>query len=213
MEFNDLLRIVGHLPLFETGLLLSGDVSPLGIRKQLSRWTASGKIYQLRRGLYCLAPPYQKVRPHPFFIANRLQTGSYVSLQSALSYYGMIPEHTPLTTSVAAARPAAYQTPLGQFDYRHVQVGWFQGYRSLDLGNEQAAFIASPEKALLDFVYLQPGGDSAEFLHSLRLQALDQVDRARLRQLAAAAGRPKLLRALRVIEQIIEEDVSGYEPL
>ena len=105
MDFNDLLSVVGDLPVFETGLLLSGDVRPADVRKQLSRWTASGKLYQLRRGLYGLAPPYQKVRPHPFLIANQLQTGSYVSLQSALAYYGMIPEYTPVTTSVSTGRP------------------------------------------------------------------------------------------------------------
>lgn len=58
MEFNRLLQIVDNLPTFETGLLLSGDVSTLDVHKQLSRWTRSGKLYQLRRGLYSLAPPY-----------------------------------------------------------------------------------------------------------------------------------------------------------
>lgn len=213
MDFNDLLSIVGDLPVFETGLLLSGDVRPADVRKQLSRWTASGKLYQLRRGLYGLAPPYQKVRPHPFLIANQLQTGSYVSLQSALAYYGMIPEYTPVTTSVSTGRPMTHQTPFGQFDYRHIQVRWFQGYRKLDLGNEQTAFIASPEKALLDLVYLQPGGSSKEYLQSLRLQALDQMDREQLRRLAGAAGKPKLHRALHVIEQLIDEEMTGYETL
>ena len=213
MDFNDLLSIVGDLPVFETGLLLSGDVRPADVRKQLSRWTASSKLYQLRRGLYSLAPPYQKVRPHPFLIANQLQTGSYVSLQSALAYYGMIPEYTPVTTSVSTGRPIICQTPFGQFDYRHIQISWFQGYRKLDLGNEQTAFIASPEKALLDLVYLQPGGSSKEYLQSLRLQALDQMDREQLRRLAGAAGKPKLHRALHVIEQLIDEEMTGYETL
>lgn len=213
MDFNDLLRVVDDLPTFETGLLLSGDVRPMDVQKQLSRWTSSGKLYQLRRGLYSLAPPYQKVSPHPFLIANQLQVGSYVSLQSALAYYGMIPEYTPVTTSVTTGRPTSYQTPFGQFDYRHIQVSWLQGYRRLDLGNEQTAFVAGPEKALLDMVYLQPGGDSADYLQSLRLQALDQIDRELLRRLANAAGKPKLLRALRIIDQIIEEEATGYEVL
>jgi predicted transcriptional regulator of viral defense system len=212
MDFNDLLRAVGDLPTFETGLLLAGDANPMDVRKQLSRWTSRGKVYQLRRGLYSLAPPYQKVRPHPFLIANQLQAASYVSLQTALSFYGMIPEHVPVTTSVTTGRPASYQTSFGQFDYRHVQMGWFIGYRRVELGNDQAAFVASPEKALLDLVYLQPGGDTEGYLRSLRLQALDQVDGDQLRQLAGASGKPKLLRALRVIDTIIAEE-AGYEPL
>ena len=59
MEFQELLHVVGDEPLFETGLLLAGDVNPDNVRRQLSRWTAAGKLYQLRRGLYALAPPYQ----------------------------------------------------------------------------------------------------------------------------------------------------------
>jgi predicted transcriptional regulator of viral defense system len=213
MEFNGLLSIVGDLPIFKTGLLLSGDVNPADVQKQLSRWTSSGKIYQLRRGLYSLAPPYQKIRPHPFLIANQLQIGSYVSLQSALAHHGLIPEYTPVTTSVTTGRPATYQTSFGQFDYRHIQVSWFHGYQRIDLGNEQSAFIASPEKALLDLVYLQPEGDSENNLRSLRLQALDQMDQEQVRHIAIGAGKPKLLRAMRVIEQIIEEEATGFEVL
>ena len=213
MDFSELLRIVSDLPTFETGLLLAGNVTPSDVQKQLSRWTTSGRIYQLRRGLYSLAPPYQKVIPHPFLIANQVLTGSYVSLQSALAYYGMIPELVPVTTSVTTRRPATYHTPFGQFDYRHIQVEWFQAYRRVDLGNEQKAFLARPEKALLDLVYLQPGGDSESFLRALRLQALDQLDVAQLHRIANEAGKPKLLRAAQIIQQMIEEEITGYETL
>ena len=90
MKFGDLLDIVGAEPVFETGLLLVGNVDPADVRRQLSRWTQTGKLYQLRRGLYALAPPFQKVKPHPFVIANRLVRSSYVSCQSALAYYHLI---------------------------------------------------------------------------------------------------------------------------
>ncbi len=92
MEFERLLQLVGDEPIFETALLLAGKVKPDSARLQLSRWTKNGRIYQLRRGLYAIAPPYQKVKPHPFLIANRLQRASYVSAQSALAFYGLIPE-------------------------------------------------------------------------------------------------------------------------
>jgi predicted transcriptional regulator of viral defense system len=213
MDFRELLHIVDDLPLFETGLLLSGDVDPLDVRKQLSRWTTSGKVYQLRRGLYSLALPYQKVIPHPFLIANQLLAGSYVSLQSALAHYGMIPELVPVITSVTTTRPATYKTPFGQFDFRHIQVDWFRGYETVDLGSDQTAFLASPEKALLDLVYFQPGGDGEGYLRSLRLQALDQLDLDQLGQLASISGKPKLVRAVQVIQQIANEETTGYETL
>ena len=58
MEFNDLLDLVGEEPIFNSSLLMAGDVNPGLMRQQLSRWVKSGKVYQLRRGLYALAPPY-----------------------------------------------------------------------------------------------------------------------------------------------------------
>ena len=82
MEFETLLRVVGDAPVFETGLLLAGDVRPADVQRQLSRWCAAGRLYQMRRGVYVLAPPYQKVKPHPFAVANMLVHGSYVSLQA-----------------------------------------------------------------------------------------------------------------------------------
>jgi predicted transcriptional regulator of viral defense system len=98
MEFTHLLEIVGDTPVFETGLLLAGNVDPADVRRQLSRWTAAGRLYQLRRGVYTLAPPFQKVKPHPFVSANALVQPSYVSLQAALAHHGLIPDYTPVTT-------------------------------------------------------------------------------------------------------------------
>ncbi len=121
MKFERLLETVGDEPVFEPGLLLAGDVDPADVRRQLSRWVEAGRLYQLRRGLYALAPPYQKVKPHPFLVANRLVRGSYVSLQSALAHCGLIPEYVPVTTSVTTSRPARWDTPLGIYDFRHIQ--------------------------------------------------------------------------------------------
>ena len=213
MNFNELLQIVGDEPIFGTGLLLAGDVNPREIRKQLSRWTSSGKLLQLRRSLYCLAPPYQKVIPHPFWVANRLQPGSYVSLQSALAHYGMIPELVSATTSVSCGRPEELKTPFGLFLFRHIQVGWLRGYHALDLGKGQSAFIATPEKALLDLIYLQTGGDSAAYLRELRLQALDRLDLDRLQFLAQESNKPKLARAVEIIRQLVDEEKTGFTNL
>ncbi len=193
MDFLNFLQIVENEPLFETGLLLVGDANPSDVRKQLSRWCAAGKVIQLRRGLYTLAQPYRKATPHPFVIANKLQPGSYVSCQSALAYYAMIPEAVPVTISVTTGRPDRLHTELGDFDFQHIQFSWFRGYNLEALGNNQHTFIAPPEKALLDLVYLQPKGDSYLFLESLRLQALEQLNLDRLSLFAKLAQKPKLL--------------------
>jgi len=181
MEFNSLLKLIGDEPIFESSILLAGDVDPKLIRIQLSRWIKAGKIYQLRRGLYSIAPPYQRQQPHPFLVANHLQKASYVSLQSALSFYGLIPEVVNITTSVSTGRPERLETPLGTYEFRHIKTELLFGYRMTELG-EQSALIATPEKALLDLIYLQPGGGSLAYLKELRLQNTEKLDKDLLRK-------------------------------
>jgi predicted transcriptional regulator of viral defense system len=212
MEFQELLDIIHDEPVFDTGLLLAGDAKPTDVRRQLSRWNKAGKIYQLRRGLYSLAPPFQKKVPHPFLVANRLLSASYVSLQSALAYYGMIPEHVPVTTSVTTSRPASWETPLGIFDFRHVQIPFFDGFRMVDLGERQQAFIAAPEKALLDLIYLEPGGETLDYLAELRLSNLERLDWKLLEHLASKIEKPKLLRAIPILQEL-SQDEGDYESL
>lgn len=211
MLFEDLLSIVGREPVFDTGILLAGDVDPNYLRRQLSEWVNTGKLWQLRRGLYALAPPYQKVKPHPFLVANRLAPGSYVSLQSALAHYGLIPEFVVTITSVTIRRPGEWETPLGNYIYRHIRSELFFGYERQQVDREQFAFIAKPEKALLDLVYLQPGGEEFAYLESLRLQGLDQINTSSLQQIAKRVGKPKLLRAAQNIAVIAEDEKATLE--
>jgi predicted transcriptional regulator of viral defense system len=213
MNFQRLVEIVGDEPVFETGLLLAGEVNPVDVRRQLSRWTKAGRVYQLRRGLYALAPPFQKVKPHPFLVANRLVRGSYVSLQSALAHYGLIPEVAPVTASVTTARPGRWDTPLGSFEFRHVKTDLLRGYRLVEVGRGQHAFVASPEKALLDLVYLQPGGDAPGYLGELRLQNLDRIDLDELARQADLADSPKLRRAAQVVAGLARAEALEYETL
>jgi predicted transcriptional regulator of viral defense system len=206
MNFNELLNIVQEEPVFDSALLLAGDAKPNEIRRQLTRWKQSGKIFQLRRGLYCLAPPYQKVIPHPFLVANRLLPASYISLQSALAYYSIIPEHVPVTTSVTTGRPARWETPLGVFDFRHIQIDFFDGFRLVELSRKQQAFVAAPEKALLDLIYLESAGDSPDYLAELRLSGLDRLDWSLLERFARKVGKPKLLRAVAALQTLAREE-------
>jgi hypothetical protein len=211
MNFTNLLNAIDGEPLFETGLLLVGAVNPNDVRRQLSRWTAAGKVYQLRRGLYALAPPYQKTRPHPFLVANSLVAGSYVSCQSALEYHHLAPEYVPVITSVGAHRPSRWQTPLGHFSFRYIKPELLKGYRLEELGDNQRAFVATPEKALLDMVHLQAGGDGLPYLCGLRLQNTEVLSIDRLNELAQ--GRPKLVRAARHIAELAKTEAEEYEAL
>jgi predicted transcriptional regulator of viral defense system len=213
MKFQHLLEIVDEEPVFETGLLLAGEVDPAHVRRQLSRWTQAGRLHQIRRGLYSLAPPYQKTKPHPFVVANRLVRGSYVSLQSALGYYGLIPEYVPVVTSVTSGRPGHWETALGEYQYRHIQSALLRGYAWTEVSPGQSAFVASPEKALLDLIYLEPGADDPAYLQELRLQNTERLDLGVLVRLAERFAKPKLRRAVDRLSTWLREGAPAYEVL
>ena len=202
MKLDALLSVVSSEPVFSSGLLLTMGEDQADVRKQLSRWTKAGKIIQLRRGLYALAEPYRKITPEPFLIANRLHEPSYISLQSALAYHGLIPEYVPAVTCITTTRPEEVDTPLGRFIYRHCKKALFFGFQEVDLGQGQAAFVARPEKALLDLIYLTPGGERQGFLAELRLQNLDTIDLELLEQMARASKSSKLVRGVSQVARL-----------
>jgi len=169
----------------------------------------ASRLLQLRRGLYALAPAWRKVEPHPFLIANQLQRGSYVSLQSALAFHGIIPEHVPVVTSVGPGRPETVRNPLGAFQYNHLTQGLLFGYSQVEVAPRQFAFLASPEKALLDLVHLTPGADSTEYLQELRPQHPAVIRLSILEEQARRSGKPKLVRAARLFGPLLAAADGG----
>lgn len=212
MEFKKLLNIVGDDPVFESSLLYTGKADPSNVRLQLARWVKNGRIHRLRRGLYSIAKPYHTTRPHPFLVANHLQRSSYVSLQSALAYYGLIPDVVIRTVSVTTGRPESLSTPLGEFEFRHIRRDVFFGFHSINLQG-RSAMVALPEKALLDLIYLQPDGESPEYLKEIRLQQPDILDLGRLEQFAARYGSTKMHRAAENLRILIDSWEEGYDIL
>jgi hypothetical protein len=79
----------------------------------------------------------------------------------------------------------------------------FHGYALESFSDGQQAFVAHPEKALLDLIYLTPGGDQPRYLMGLRLQNLQSLDPKRLDSLAQKCGKPKLLRAAECLKRLI----------
>lgn len=213
MKFDELVEIVADEPLFETGLLLAGGVDPADLRRQLSRWTQAGKLLQLRRGLYALAPPFVRAPALPYVVANRLVRASYVSCQSVLADHGFIPDHVPVTVSVTTGRPGRWSTPLGDFLYRHLQPRLFFGYRLVGVAGVRQALEAVPEKALLDLIYLETQADTRDGLVSLRLQNMDGLDLGRLTELADRSGVPKLKRAAARVARIAAAEHDAFETL
>ena len=203
MKFEELLAIVEDEPVFETGWLMTGRSVDSGLRAQLSRWTRAGRLHQFKRGLYALAPPYRKVTADPFVIANRLMQGSYVSTHSALAFAGAVPEYVAVTTSCGPGRPHTRETPQGRHIFQHLSpemlnlsAGGVAGYRQVELVGDQRAFVAAPEKALLDLAHLTVGADDARWIDEMRLNH-EMIDTEFLIALARASRKPKLLRCAR----------------
>lgn len=205
MKFNELLRLVRDEAVFSSGFLQAGKTDKADISRQLSRWTAEGKLIQLRRGLYILAGDHQRLAPHRFLIANRIQKGSYVSLQSALAFHSLIPEHVPVVTSVTTTRPRLLKTEAGTYQFRHLHPQLFFGYQAVDPGDGSSVFLAWPEKALLDLIHLTPRSDDPSFLRGLRLQNLESLDMKRLHEFARRSRRKKWLRAAALVKEMADK--------
>lgn len=206
MKWPELLSLLGREPVFDASLLQAGDVSRRELSIQLSRWVRSGRLIQLRRGVYAIAIPYRQVEPHPFLVANALRKNSYVSLQSALAFHGLIPEHVPVCTSVTSGRSETLETPLGTYTYKRAKPDYLFGFQQLEVAANQFAFVAVAEKALLDLVYITPGAQAEAYLRELRLQHTDAISGETLEELAARMKKPKLREAARVVRRLLEDE-------
>jgi len=125
---------------------------------KISELIKSEELISLRRGLYMVGPGLDLPTPEPFLVANHLRGPSYVSLESALSYWGMIPERAYEVSSVTTKTSKLYQTPVGRFSYRQLETPYYSfGITHLKISPRQSALIASREKALCDKIVLTPG--------------------------------------------------------
>ena len=187
MRFSTLLERAAHLPVIDSKTLRSWGGDPKALSVQLSRWVHQGKLVPLRRGIFLLPAALRRSQPPLEYIANLLVLPSYVSLERALSFHGLIPERVPLVQSVTLARPMLFETPVGDFQYRHVKQAWFFGYAETEI-ETASALIAVPEKALLDVLYLSSGPFLRDRIDAMRLQNVDRVHPAKLTRMASGHG-------------------------
>ncbi|MEY2487773.1 MAG: hypothetical protein QOH39_3421 [Verrucomicrobiota bacterium] len=144
------LRGLGQT-LFETrdvaALLNVKQSNATQIAKRLTR---DGLVVKLARGKWALIDSVD-----PLSIAEHLTAPfpSYISLQSALYYHGMISQIPSVTYVVSLARTRRQRTPLGIYSIHHIEPTFFFGYELDETGR---AKIAVPEKALVDFFYFRP---------------------------------------------------------
>jgi len=125
----------------------------------VKRAIARGELIHIRRGLYCLAPKYQKKSINLYALAQHIYGPSYVSLESALSWHSWIPEVAYTLTSVSSGKSKEFKTPLGAFSYNRVpQKVFYNGIERLTDDAGDVFLMATPMKALADYVYVQQKG-------------------------------------------------------
>lgn len=119
----------------------------------IKRALAAREVLRICRGLYCLADRYRDRPVDSYAVAQFIMGPSYVSLEAALAFHGWLPEAVETVTSVCAARSRRFLTPIGSFRFDRVpQRNLFAGVARVPRGHDQAAFIATPLKALADYV-------------------------------------------------------------
>ena len=126
-------------------------VSAVAASGLLHRYAKQGFITQIKRGMYVLP----EVLPPDAYIANKLYSPSYVSLEFALSYYGVIPETVYGITSVTAKATNSFETLGKVFSYRKIKKAAYTGYE-IQKQQDLSFYIADAEKAFVDANYLRP---------------------------------------------------------
>lgn len=143
-------------PLLDYGLMMHVLREYQDPRGKLHRLIQEGSLVQVKKGVYVLGRPFARVPCSKEVIANVIYGPSYVSLEWACQYYGLIPERVQIVTSVTTRRSKAFDTPLGRFTFTHLHPALYpEGITQVDFGNQQKGLIATKEKALADLVVLR----------------------------------------------------------
>ena len=120
----------------------------------LKRAMAAGEVVRIHRGLYCLATKYLRQKIDPLVLAQRIYGPSYISLETALSYHGWIPEAVYAVTSTALDRSREFDTPMGRFSFTRIpQKTFYAEVKRVEKEDGDSFLLASPLKALADSVY------------------------------------------------------------
>lgn len=137
-------------------------------RTNLTRWIRQGYIARLRQGYYTF-PDYKSKRDFSLYFANRIYKPSYISLHTALSFYGMIPEAVSQITSVTSLKTATFKNDFGDYSYKNIKDDLMFGYELKEMDEYRRLMFATPEKALLDLLYLYPFYNSEKEMEELRI--------------------------------------------
>lgn len=144
-----------------------------------------------------------------YAVSNKIYPHSYISLESALSFYGLIPEGVFTVTAVSTKNTASFSTEMGTFTYRHITPTLFGGYTVVGDESRARFKIATLEKTVLDYVYFHPEIVQSEDFTAWRFASTDfthQADLEKLRTLAAAVHRPGLEERIETFIHLVQNN-------
>ena len=136
-------------------------------RNNLLRWKKKGYLIALRNGYYTFSDFLGKPN-YAYFFANKMYQPSYVSLHSALAFYGIIPEAVVQITSVSSLKTAFFSNPFGEFSYKKIKNELMFGYDLKPMDKRRNLLFATPEKAIIDLLYLYPFYNNEQEISELR---------------------------------------------
>ena len=137
-------------------------------KRRLFEWKKKGYIVKIRNEWYCL-PEFFEESYSSWIIANLVHTPSYISLESALDYYGLIPEGVFMTTSVTTKRPLRIAMAGHDYSYSHIKTDLFGGYQLVGADRYKRKIrIADLEKAIVDFFYFHSDYKTIREISGLR---------------------------------------------
>lgn len=167
------------------------------LKPQLSRWIKKGYLKRIKRGLFIL--PEAKIKDI-FSLAPIIYSPSYVSLESALNAYGIIPDIPFVVTSITVKKPKAAKTIFGLFVYQHLKPSLFFGFKIA--GEKPFLYkIAYPEKALLDYLYLNRDIIDDPFFPEESRFNLEEINWSRLKKYSAVFKNKKINKTIRILKE------------
>lgn len=167
------LQILKKIPSEEFDYLLLSDILSeySGVRQKINALLKNGMIIRIKKGLYILGPESQRRPVSKEILANLIFGPSCISLEYALAFYGLILERVENVTSITSKRDKKFITPVGIFFYKSISSKKFRvGLEQVALDNRHYILMASPEKALCDYLsfhsvdYLKTVADVTTFL-------------------------------------------------
>jgi len=210
MKFNEFKKTIQNFPLFSTSQISSLTGNEQVLRNQLTRWEKLGLVLKLKKGLYILDSSERKINPSVMFIANQLYSPSYLSIEYALGFYDLIPERVEIITSVTTKKTAVFKNNFGTFTYQHLKTSCFNGFRELKDQMNLPFFIAEPEKAIVDFLYLNLAVfkkiDPDIFALSYRFQNVSGLNTKKLKKFVEQFDSKKLKHLIQMFVEFVKSE-------